>query len=73
MKDLAMSLKDFHVVFITASALLSLGFACWGFVQYQELHSHLYAGTGLLSFVATIGLVMYEIRFIRKMRSYEDR
>ena len=68
-----MSLKEFHIVFITASALLCLGFTCWGFTQYHELHRPVYAGTGLLSFVATIGLVMYEIRFIRKTKSYEDR
>ena len=68
-----MSLKDFHVVFITASILLSLGFACWAFVQYHQLHGNLYTGAGILSFVAAIGLSIYEIRFIRKTRSYEDR
>ena len=68
-----MSLKEFHIVFITASVLLCLGFSYWGFVQYQKLHASLYAGGGFLSSVAAIGLVMYEIRFIRKTRSYEDR
>jgi len=73
MKGSAMSLKDFHIVFITASVLLSLGFSYWGFVQYRELHGSLYAGGGILSLVAAIGLVGYEIRFIRKTKSYEDR
>ena len=68
-----MSLKEFHIVFITASILLSLGFACWAFVQYAHIHNPLYAGISVLSFAAAIGLVGYEIRFIQKTKSYEDR
>ena len=69
MKDLSVSLKEFHIVFITASILLSLGFATWGFVQYNELHDMIYVGASLLSVMAAMGLVIYEIFFIRKIKT----
>jgi hypothetical protein len=63
-----MSLKGFHVVFITASVLLAFGFAAWCLVA--EPHP---VGTGrLLAGIASIvigaGLVGYELWFLRKMR-----
>jgi len=64
-----MSLKEFHIVFITASILLSLGFATWGFIQYNELHDALYLGASVLSIGAAGGLVIYEISFVRKIKT----
>ena len=57
-----MSLKTFHVVFITASVLLSLGVAYWGAVQNYPLYS-------VLSVAGAVGLVGYEIYFIQKTKS----
>ena len=57
-----MSLKEFHTVFITASVLLAFGFSYWGVVQAQLL-------TSVLSFLSGIGLVLYEISFIKKTRN----
>ena len=68
-----MSLKDFHVVFITASILLSLGFAYWGFVQYMQLRGGMYVGAALISLLSAIGLVVYEVAFIKKTRSQNGR
>ena len=68
-----MSLKEFHLVFITASVFLSLGFSYWGLVQYKELHGGIYAGTSILSLMAAIGLVIYEGYFIKKTRAQGDR
>ena len=57
-----MSLKEFHVVFITASVFLSSGFAYWGIVQNHPLYAS-------LSFAAVVGLVGYEVYFIQKTKS----
>jgi hypothetical protein len=62
-----MSLKGFHVVFVTASALLAFGFAVWCVAAVAE------PGTGRLaaaaaSVAAGIGLILYEAWFLKKMR-----
>lgn len=57
-----MSLKAFHIFFITLSVLLSAGCAAWAFL----------AGTmpifGAVSAVVAVGLVFYGISFVRKAR-----
>jgi hypothetical protein len=62
-----MSLKGFHVVFVSASALLAFFFAAWCIRAVPQ------PGTGRLwaaaaSAAAGIGLVLYEAWFLKKMR-----
>jgi hypothetical protein len=62
-----MSLKAFHVVFVTASALLAFGFAAWCFGAAPEPGTgRLLAGA--LSVLAGFGLVGYEAWFLKKTR-----
>ena len=62
-----MSLKAFHVVFVTASVLLAFGFAAWCFSASPEpgLGWQL---TGAASVLTGLGLVFYEAWFLKKMR-----
>jgi ABC-type multidrug transport system fused ATPase/permease subunit len=56
-----MSLKWFHIVFISLSVLLSLWFGVWGlFNQHIAL--------GVLSLGASVGLVLYGNYFMSKLR-----
>ena len=73
MKDSNVSLKEFHIVFITASVLLSLGVATWGLVQYNQLHGRFYVETFILSSIAAVGLTIYEVYFVKKMKASDDR
>jgi hypothetical protein len=62
-----MSLKGFHIVFVTASALLAFVFAAWCFRAAPEPGAgHLAAGAA--SVLVGIGLVGYEAWFVKKMR-----
>jgi len=63
-----MSLKAFHVVFVTASALLAFGFAAWCFEAEPEAGAGRLAA-GAASVLAGLGLVFYEAWFVKKMRS----
>ena len=64
-----MSLKEFHVVFITVSILLSLGAAGWGMVQYRQGYETSYVAFSLVSLLVAIGLVGYEAYFLQKTKS----
>ncbi len=62
-----MSLKSFHLVFISASVLLALAFAAWCFGENGPGGA---AGTaaGASAVAAALALAGYEAWFVRKMR-----
>ena len=57
-----MSLKSFHVVFITASVILAFGFGAWCFEAEPR-----WLAAGVASIVAGLALVGYEVWFLRKI------
>ncbi len=63
-----MSLKSFHVVFIVACILLSFLVGAWGIQQYRLESSGSGLAVGLLFYVTGAGLVLYALRFVRKVR-----
>ena len=65
-----MSLKAFHLVFITASSALAFGFAVWELKDYWmsgRRTPDLALGLGAL--VAGIGLIVYERYFLKKLKN----
>jgi len=56
-----MSLKWFHIVFISLSMLVSLGFGVWGLFNHQ-------IALGLVSILASGGLIVYGNYFLAKAR-----
>jgi hypothetical protein len=68
----AMSLRAFHVFFITVSVLLCLGFGAWC-LGADYTHGRLaYAVAGVISFGLGVLLVAYEVVFLRRTREPED-
>ena len=64
-----MSLKAFHVLFITASSALAVGCGIWGlrdFFSPQGRPSDLLFGLGSLA--VGIGLILYERYFLKKLK-----
>lgn len=62
-----MSLKAFHLFFITAACALAFGCGVWGLKQYWSAEG----GTGDLlfglgSFVVGVALIAYELYFLKK-------
>jgi hypothetical protein len=64
-----MSLKAFHVVFITASSLLCFGFGGWLLRTYRGPEG---AGSDLVwaiaALAAGVGLLVYEGFFLKKLK-----
>ncbi len=64
-----MSLKAFHVVFITASVLLSFGFGAWSLVGYSDYGRMIDLVSGVVSVVIGVGLIAYGRYFLRKLKN----
>jgi hypothetical protein len=64
-----MSLKAFHVVFITAACALAFGCAVWGLKNFFSPEGRvmdlLFGGGSLL---AGVGLIIYERYFLKKLK-----
>lgn len=63
-----MSLKAFHIVFVTASVLLCLGFGAWNLVNYRESGARGDLGFAIGSLVATVALLVYGWYFLKKFK-----
>jgi hypothetical protein len=63
-----MSLKAFHIVFVTASILLAFGFGAWSFLNYKDEERALDLVFGIGSVAVGIGLVIYERMILRKLK-----
>ncbi len=64
-----MSLRDFHIIFIISAILLSMGFGFWAIEQYQFFRGLTYIITSIFSFLFSLMLIVYEINFIKKIKS----
>ena len=63
-----MSLKGFHIVFITFSTLLALGVGAWCIWVDLVAGAPVYRLGAIGSFLAALVLVIYGIWFYRKMK-----
>ena len=64
-----MSLKAFHLLFITAATALAVGCAVWGLKSYFSEGGRSWDLVfGLGSIATGVGLVIYERYFLRKLK-----
>ena len=63
-----MSLKGFHIVFITFSTLLALGIGVWCIWVNLVAGAPIYLAGAVFAFIAAIALIVYGIWFWRKMK-----
>jgi hypothetical protein len=65
---MTMSLKAFHVVFISASVLLAFFFGAWCLHDLQPGAGRGRLAAGVLSLASGAALAAYEVWFLKKMR-----
>ena len=65
-----MSLKAFHVVFVTASILCCLGFGFWAFQEYAATGNGTNLGLGVGSIAGCVILVCYGLWFLKKLKGW---
>jgi hypothetical protein len=56
-----MSLKAFHLIFVTVLTMLSMGFAAWAFCSHRIVF-------GVLGIFAAALVVVYGIYFLKKLK-----
>ena len=62
------SLKAFHIVFIVASILLSIGFGVWALLGFLDAGGAFTLIVALASFGVGVLLVAYGIRFVHRLK-----
>ncbi len=64
-----MSLKAFHLIFITASSALAFGCGVWGLKSFSSQAGQAWDLVFALgSFAASAALILYERYFLRKLK-----
>jgi hypothetical protein len=63
-----MSLKAFHIIFIIISALIAFGFSGWLIDGYTKSWQDGQLIAGICSALAGMALIVYGIRFLRKLK-----
>lgn len=64
-----MSLKAFHVLFITIASAMAFGCGVWGLKSHFSAEPSAFdLWLGLVGVLAGIGLIVYEIRFLKKTK-----
>ncbi len=68
-----MSLKAFHIVFVTLSTLLAVWFSTWSFGQHRGGAGALYLVLGICGAVLVVALIVYGVWFLKKMKDVRLR
>jgi len=63
-----MSLKTFHIFFIGCAILLALGCGVWAMQSYLQAGKAAFLVAGFISLFAGAGLILYGIRFLKKLK-----
>ena len=64
-----MSLRAFHLFFISLSAVMAAFCSAWAFSQYRVDHQLIYVVGALASALSVGGLAAYGVAFQRKTRN----
>ena len=63
-----MSLKAFHIFFVTVSVLFAVGFGVWAIRDFLTTDSALNLALGVVSLVGSVGLLIYGRWFLQKLK-----
>ncbi len=64
-----MSLRFFHILFVSCSSALAVGFAAWLGARYLDDGDIAGAVAALISLASAVGMIVYGVRFYRRTRA----
>ncbi len=62
-----MGLRSFHIFFIVISTIMSVGIGFWCFLSDAGRELYGSSAMGAISLLAAVALVIYGIRFVKKL------
>ncbi len=62
-----MGLRSFHILFIVMATLMSVGFGLWCFLSDAGRELGGSSAMGTISLLAAVGLVVYGVKFVKKL------
>ena len=66
-KELVMSLKSFHLIFITIVSLITVFFGYWCYNEWSLYNDAKYIILSILSIIFCIGLIFYSKWFLKEI------
>jgi len=63
-----LTLRGVHIIFVAAVCMLTGFFGYWALGEYQRLESAGYLATAIISFLCTIGVIVYGVKFSQKVK-----
>mgnify|MGYP003968054389 CR=1 FL=1 len=64
-----MSLKSFHIIFISVTLLFTVYFSYWSYIHWMNFNDSSYIVYLLLSTISFLLLSVYSKKFIKKFKS----
>lgn len=64
-----MSLKAFHILFVTVSTLLAFGFGAWALHSYSTSKAVLDLVMGIVAIMLGFGMIWYGKYFLKKLKN----
>lgn len=64
-----MSLKAFHLVFVTALTSLSLGCSVWKFIAFGDAHRATDLIWAIVALLCAFGVLIYGKYFLKKLKN----
>ncbi|MBA4150187.1 MAG: hypothetical protein H0X66_18925 [Verrucomicrobia bacterium] len=64
-----MSLKAFHIIFVTACTLLAFGFGAWALHSYSTTKATLDLVMAIVALVCGVGMIWYGRYFLKKLKN----
>jgi hypothetical protein len=63
-----MSLKAFHLVFVTALSSLAFGCSAWKFKAFAADHASLDLVLAITALLGGVGVIVYGVYFLKKLK-----
>jgi uncharacterized membrane protein len=67
-----MSLKNFHILFISVSVVLAAGFGVWSVYTHTQEPGRSWLVMGVLSLMVGAALVVYGVWFLQKIKRLNE-
>jgi len=63
-----LTLRGVHIIFVAAVVFLTMFFGYWALQEYERLNTTGYLVTAIISFLCTVAVIIYGVKFSQKVK-----